>query len=201
MEFSPTGTLLLIGGQSSMFSIYDFTTRSIIRRLLLSQNMSIEGTNVRVYLWFLLTFGRFSRVSIHLHSLLLIRPVPTKKLLVRYRLQELLAKIRLNVRIDRRWKFAHSHSIRLVNFIITFNFIHKIFRSIVCCCLNRRRPRLFRRQLPKIPTETLSRQSYAKECPGCCSRWEISQSTLHVVGFEWQWSYWDVVECHAIWEK
>ncbi|KAI6190657.1 Utp12 domain-containing protein [Aphelenchoides bicaudatus] len=47
LEFSPSGNLLLIGGQSSMFSIYDFTSRSIIRRLLLSQNMSIEGTNPR----------------------------------------------------------------------------------------------------------------------------------------------------------
>lgn len=37
----------MVGGQSSMFSIYDFTTRSIVRRLLLSQNLSIEGTNPR----------------------------------------------------------------------------------------------------------------------------------------------------------
>jgi len=47
LEFSPSGTFLLVGGQSSMFSIYDFTTRSIVRRLLLSQNMSVEGTNPR----------------------------------------------------------------------------------------------------------------------------------------------------------
>ncbi|KAI6218490.1 Periodic tryptophan protein 2-like protein [Aphelenchoides fujianensis] len=47
LEFSPTGSLLLVGGQSSMFSIYDFANRVILRRLRLSQNMSIEGTNPR----------------------------------------------------------------------------------------------------------------------------------------------------------
>ncbi|KAI6224160.1 hypothetical protein M3Y95_00853700 [Aphelenchoides besseyi] len=47
LEFSPTGSLLLVGGQSSLFSIYDFAARTILRRIRLSHNMSIEGTNPR----------------------------------------------------------------------------------------------------------------------------------------------------------
>ncbi|KAI6171825.1 hypothetical protein M3Y98_00905200 [Aphelenchoides besseyi] len=46
-QFSPTGSLLLVGGQSSLFSIYDFAARTILRRIRLSHNMSIEGTNPR----------------------------------------------------------------------------------------------------------------------------------------------------------
>ncbi|CAD5226251.1 unnamed protein product [Bursaphelenchus okinawaensis] len=47
IEFSPTSKLLLVGGQSNNFSLYDFVQHSLIRRFRLTANQSIDGTNPR----------------------------------------------------------------------------------------------------------------------------------------------------------
>lgn len=111
-----------------MFSVYDFSAHSIIRRLLLSHNMSIEGTNVRTFEPYFNSL-LFSHDSIPLHGTRLIQQNQMKKTWAQYQHQELLERTHLSVSIDHPWKYVASRSIQLVSRLVNDDDDHNLGRS------------------------------------------------------------------------